>query len=170
MLVELYAGNYDIKDGLVNGANGILKAYANTNKTNIMWIQCNDINIGQNQSTKLGHLYNKNISKHWVPIQRIANPTSIQKNPSKLTIRKQFLVHLARAWTIHRSQGLTLDKLVFDPSKFNNHKLLYTTPSHVWDIQSLYLLSPLTKYNFKVQNKITNEMHWLQTTTNWKSH
>lgn len=30
MLVEIYAGNYDSQDGLVNGADGILKAYTKT--------------------------------------------------------------------------------------------------------------------------------------------
>jgi hypothetical protein len=32
MLVEIYACNYDSQDGLVNGADGILKAYTKTKK------------------------------------------------------------------------------------------------------------------------------------------
>ena len=30
MLVEIYVGNYDSQDGIVNGADGIMKAYTKT--------------------------------------------------------------------------------------------------------------------------------------------
>ena len=33
MLVEIYACNYDSQDGLVNGADGILKGYTKTKKS-----------------------------------------------------------------------------------------------------------------------------------------
>ena len=36
MLIKLYVGNYDINDGLVNGVDGILKAYTSTNKIDII--------------------------------------------------------------------------------------------------------------------------------------
>ena len=32
MLVELYASNYNIEDGLVNGVDGIFKVYTRKNK------------------------------------------------------------------------------------------------------------------------------------------
>ena len=32
MLVELYAGNYNIEDGLVNGADGAFKSYSKDKK------------------------------------------------------------------------------------------------------------------------------------------
>lgn len=77
MLVKLYAGNYDINDGLVNDdindglvndADRILKEYTSLNQTYIIWIQFNDINIGQSQSTKLAHLFTIFFSKKWLPI------------------------------------------------------------------------------------------------------
>jgi hypothetical protein len=35
MLVEIYACNYDSQDGLVNGADGIIKAYTKTDKVDV---------------------------------------------------------------------------------------------------------------------------------------
>jgi len=36
MLVEMYAYNYDAPDGLVNGADGIVKSYTHTNNVNAL--------------------------------------------------------------------------------------------------------------------------------------
>jgi hypothetical protein len=43
MLVEMYACNYDSQDGLVNGADGILKAYTKTKKVDVLWIKFHDL-------------------------------------------------------------------------------------------------------------------------------
>ena len=42
MLTEIYARNYDSEDGLVNGADGIMKAYTKTKKNDVIWIKLND--------------------------------------------------------------------------------------------------------------------------------
>ena len=42
MLVELYAGNYNTQDGLVNGAEGIFKRYTIcNNEYDMVWITTN---------------------------------------------------------------------------------------------------------------------------------
>jgi hypothetical protein len=46
MLVEIYACNYDSQDGLVNGADGIIKTYTKTNKVDVIWIKFYDPHIG----------------------------------------------------------------------------------------------------------------------------
>ena len=39
MVVELYAGNYNIEDGLVNGADGAFKSYSKDKKqVNVVWV------------------------------------------------------------------------------------------------------------------------------------
>jgi len=43
----------------------------------------------------------------------------------------QYPIQLAATCTSHRSQGLTLEFLAFDPSGIHHHKLTYTTLSHV---------------------------------------
>jgi hypothetical protein len=42
-----------------------------------------------------------------------------------------WLITHALARTNHYSQGLTLDKLVFDPTNIKKHGLTYTTSSHI---------------------------------------
>lgn len=50
MLVELCAGNYNIEDGLVNGANGVFKKYTRkTEDIDIIWIEFIDTTIGKEQ-------------------------------------------------------------------------------------------------------------------------
>ena len=116
MLVELYAGNYNIEDGLVNGVDGIFKAYTRKNKdVDVMWIEFTDTIIGQAQRKKHFQLYDKSIQSSWTPILRIAKPNATSTNKYQTTIRKQFPIQLACARTIHRTQGLTLSGLAFDP-------------------------------------------------------
>ena len=57
ILVELYAGNYNTKDGLVNGLDGIFKAYTKYNDFDIVWIRFNDNTIRQQQCKKLIQCY-----------------------------------------------------------------------------------------------------------------
>ena len=111
---------------------------------------------------KLASLYSCHISEDWIPILRIARPISIIEKTRHLKIRKQFPIQLACARTIHRSQGLTLDNVAFDPSGIRKHGLGYIALSRVRNIQSLYLLNALTKDNFRVKLKIASEMERLQ--------
>lgn len=117
MLVELYAGNYNTSDGLVNGAEGIFKSYSsNNNGPDIVWIEFSDTEIGKQQRNKFKQLYDINISPNWTPILRIAKSLAMSHNKLQITIRKQFPIQLSCARTIHRTQGLTLDQLAFDPT------------------------------------------------------
>jgi ATP-dependent DNA helicase PIF1 len=158
MLVEIYAYNYDSQDGLVNGADGILKGYTKTKKVDVLWIKFHEPHIGKRQASKLSYLYNSNTGSDWTPILRISKPVSTSTKTGQLKIQKQFSIKLACARTVHRSQGLTLDKVVFQPAGIRIHGLVYTTLSRVRSIESLYLLSPLTKDNFKVKHKVDIEM------------
>jgi hypothetical protein len=131
MLVEIYACNYDSQDGLVNGADGILKAYTKTKKVDVLWIKFHDPHIGHRQENKLAYLYNSNTVHDWTPILRISKPVSTSAKTGQLKIRKQFPIKLACARTVHRSQGITLDSVAFDPAGIRIHGLVYTTLSHV---------------------------------------
>jgi len=67
MLVEMYACNYDAPDGLVNGADGIVKSYTHIDQVDVLWIKFHDPNIGHRQSRKLAHLYTLDIAHNWMP-------------------------------------------------------------------------------------------------------
>ena len=84
-----------------------------------------------------------------------------------MKIQKQFLIKLACVRTVQRLQGLTLDSVAFDPAGIQIHGLVYTTLSRVRSIDSLYLLSALTKDNFKFKHKVDIEMQRLRTTAKW---
>lgn len=77
-------------------------------------------------------------------------------------------MQLACARTIHRTQGLTLEKMAFDPSGISQHGLIYTTLSRVRNINALYILQRLTTKNFNVNKKISDEMTRLETFASWK--
>ena len=77
-------------------------------------------------------------------------------------------MQLACAITIHRTQGLTLEKMAFDPSGISQHGLIYTTLSRVRNINALYILQRLTTKNFNVNKKISDEMTRLETFASWK--
>jgi hypothetical protein len=98
---------------------------------------------------------------------RISKPVLTSTKTSRLEIRKQFPIKLACECTVHRSQGLTLDSVAFDPAGILIHGLVYASLSRVRSIDSLYLLIPLTKDNFKVKHKVDIEMQHLKTTTKW---
>jgi hypothetical protein len=68
MLVEIYACNYNSQDGLVNGADGMVKAYTKTYKVDVLWINFYDPHIGHHQAMRLASLYSIDIAFDWIPI------------------------------------------------------------------------------------------------------
>ena len=58
-------------------------------------------------------LFTSEIKSSWTPIKRITLQRTTENNSS--VMRTQFPIKLAYACTIHRAQGLTMEKLAFDP-------------------------------------------------------
>jgi hypothetical protein len=61
------------------------------------------------------------------------------------------------ARTIHCAQGLTLDRLTFDPTNVTKHGLTYTPLFHILSKEHLYLFSPLTNKTFQVDTLVQEE-------------
>lgn len=116
ILVEIYAGNYNTQDGLVNGYDGIFKIYTKHNDIDIIWIHFNDPTIGIQQCKKLAPYYNPTIQTNWTPIPCITKAIQKLNRQPHTTIRKQFPIKVSCACTIHRSQRLTMDAMAFDPT------------------------------------------------------
>lgn len=136
-----------------------------TEQQDIVWIQFNDPTIAKFRRQRMQSLYKSCILPSWTPIMRIARRV---KTGTKIVTQTQFPFQLACAQTIHRAQGLTMGALAFDPSKVYQHGLVYTALSRVRNIESLYLMHQLQHSNFKVCQKVDNEMQRLRTSAQWK--
>jgi hypothetical protein len=69
ILVELYVGNYNIEDMLVNCVDGAFKGYSKgKNEVDVIWIDFVDPIVGKSQRDKFHDFYDKNISPIWTPI------------------------------------------------------------------------------------------------------
>ena len=69
------------------------------------------------------HLFTSDIKSSSTPIKRITLQTTTENNSD--VMRTQFPIQLACACTIHRAQGLTMEKLAFDPKAVKKHGLVY---------------------------------------------
>jgi hypothetical protein len=164
MLIELCAGNYAVSDGLVNGADGLFKASTTYLDKSIMWILFSNIKAGTFTREKSSHLYTNEIENDWTPIEPLVKEIRVGKVQSHLITRIQFPVQLVAARTIHRSQGLSLDELAFDPTNVKMHGLTNTALSRIRTKEKLYLLAPLEDQFFCVDKCVQQEMVRLTTT------
>ncbi len=129
MLVELCVGNYATHYGLVNGADGIFQRSTKVfNSQEVIWILFNNPKCGQFTRIKNVHLYEH---ATWRPIEPIYKDIQIGSNSSHIIARTQFPIQLVATYTVHQTQGLTLDYLAFDPTNVYKHGLTYTTSFHV---------------------------------------
>jgi hypothetical protein len=80
----------------------------------------------------------------------------------------QFSIQLVAARTVHRSQGLSLDEMAFDPSGINEHGLTYYALSQIRTKEKLYLLHPLANSHFQIDKSISIEMERLTSSAKWK--
>jgi hypothetical protein len=167
MLVELCVGNYATYNGLVNGADGILQASITYCEKTIIWIMFKNFKIGTLKREKYSHYYDNDIELKWTPIEPIIKNIKIGKFQSFILTNIQFSIQLATLITIHHSQGLSLDELVFDPTNIKKHELTYITIFHIRTKEKLFLLTPLQHGDFYVDPKIHVEMNILKKIATW---
>lgn len=167
MTVELCAGNHNVQDGLVNGADGIFMATTIVENTKIVWIQFSIPETGSKTRYESFRLYTDNIHRSWTPIKPITKEFQIGKNNFNIITRKQFPIQPASARTIHRSQGLTMAALAFEPKNIRTHGLAYTALSRIKNPENLYLLSPITHAHIRVDNTVLDESNRIQNTQNY---
>ena len=86
--MEIIAGNYNTQDGLVNGLDGIFRAYTKEENVDIVCIEFHDPKIGMQQKNRLAQYYNEFTERKWVPILQIARPFPKFFLTRKITIRK----------------------------------------------------------------------------------
>ncbi len=131
MLVELCVGNYATSNGFVNGANGIFKASTTYCEKTIIWIMFENCNFGMLTKEKYNRYYDNNIKSKWTPIEPIIKNIKVGKSQSFIIRRNLIPIQLATTRTIHPSQGLSLDDLIFYLNNVKKHGLIYIVLSHI---------------------------------------
>ncbi len=81
----------------------------------------------------------------WENIHYKVDPVTREIEEEKLGSFKQYPLRLAWAITIHKSQGLTFEKLIVDAQKAFTNGQVYVALSRVTSLQGLVLTSPIGK-------------------------
>jgi hypothetical protein len=165
--------NIDPKDGLVNGAAGILKKIdfrlLNTKRPSVLWVAFENTKIGQNLRHKHSHLYTSEIDHAWTPVMETTVQFQVGSWKHNQVLRRQFPLRPAAAKSIHRSQGETLEKFVIDLSCYKKIAALhYVGLSRATNINSLSIVN-LQENKIHVDKQVHAEMERLRSsaTISW---
>ncbi|XP_053178284.1 uncharacterized protein LOC128361756 [Scomber japonicus] len=127
--------NIDTSDGLVNGVCGtvcLVKSDENTKLPKTIYVNFDDERIGSKLRAKFP-----------CTVPGLQNATPIGREEDKVTnrggVRRQFPLRLAWACTIHKVQGLTLDKAVVSFKKIFSAGQAYVALSRVTSIENLII-------------------------------
>jgi hypothetical protein len=123
--------------------------------------------IGTLTRKKYNHYYNNNIESKWTPIEPIIKDIRVGKSQSFIITKIQFPIQLTTSKITYRSQGLSLNELVFDPTNVKKHGLTYITLSHIRTKEKLILLALFQHEIFYVDPKVHVEMNRLKTIATW---
>ena len=157
--------NVNTEDGLANGASCVIKYIdyrkANNSRPSIIWVQFDDPQIGVQRRKQYRRFYNEHIAESWTPVFDIER-TFVYGHVSKnATIQRiQLPLQPAAGRSVHRAQGITLDKEVIDLTQNKTRKvphLHYVALSRVRSMQNLYILN-FNEDAFKVDQQVETEM------------
>ena len=155
--------NVDTSDGLVNGVMGEVKAVLKNDKNVVhtVLVKFDDIKVGK--LAKRSSKYKQNFPG-CVPVQRHKGQYQKLNKKGAQINRTQFPLTLAWAVTIHKCQGLTLEKVVVDmkgAKRFNNGQA-YVAFSRVKSIHGLFILN-FDESGIKTHSAVREAMKKLQT-------
>jgi hypothetical protein len=150
MLVELCVSNYAIHDGLFNRANGVFQYVSKLHDNeSLIWTIFNNPKASFTTRIRNQQLYTTNIPKHWTPIQPISKEIQVGAYSNHVITHTHYPIQLAATHTIHRSQGLILNYLTFDPNGVHHHGLAYTILYCVRKKEKIFSFTP---FIFKLIN------------------
>ena len=159
--------NIDLKDKLVNGKIGTLQYIewktidednnSRRSEINRLWLSFTNKSIGR----ELRRKFARHIASHpdlqtdWVPIK--LRKVQCQLNSKLITCkRKQFPVVESCAMTVHKAQGDTYQKVVYEYSKSHERTLVYIALSRATNIEGLFLINRKHDYKFYHKNDHPN--------------
>ena len=161
--------NISISDCLINGQMGtIFKISVDNNiqKPSILYIKFDDSNAGNEliKTCNMPFARENNV----VPITPVLAKIKIRPGkPSSPEIQRlQFPVSLAWACTVHKVQGLTLEKVVISTDLFKqrqfNHGQIYVALSRVVSFNGLYILGKIENKHVQTSPKALKEYERLR--------
>ena len=168
----MLTNNVDISDRLINGQLGIVaRILVNevTQKPTIVYIKFDDEDAGNLVIDKSADIFAT--ENRVVPIKPIL--AQIKLNPGKRSSpeiqRLQFPLALAWACTVHKVQGLTLNKIVIRFELFKqrsfNYGQIYVALSRATSHQGLYVLGKLEHKHIKADPRVIEEYERLRNTS-----
>ena len=163
--------NIDIADRLINGQmSTIVKIDVNKNTKNqsVIYIKFDDSSAGKALIDKSNNTFAK--QNRLVPIEPILVRFKIRPSkPSSLEIqRMQFPITLAWACTVHKVQGLTLDKIVISfelvKQRFFNYGQVYVAISRSTTLQGIHILGQIKHRHVRTNPRVHEEDRRLRST------
>ena len=165
----MLTNNVDISDRLINGQLGtVARILVNevTQKPNIVYVKFDDEEAGNLVIDKSADSFA--IENKVVPIKPVL--AQIKLNPGKRSSpeiqRLQFPLALAWACTVHKVQGLTLNKIVISFELFKqrsfNYGQTYVALSRATSLQGLYVLGKLEHKHIKADPRVIEEYERLR--------
>lgn len=145
--------NISVADGLVNGTQGVLVGFSDErNFPASLMLRFHDSAIGRPQKVKSGEY------KDAVPIFPDEIDVSVGKNHAISVKMKQFPITLCFACTIHKVQGLSLDKIVVSFEGNYRAGQAYVALSRAKTLEGLYMLGSFDAKKIKASDRVQQEM------------
>ncbi|KXJ13769.1 ATP-dependent DNA helicase PIF1 [Exaiptasia diaphana] len=167
----MLTSNINIADRLINGQIGtLIKIHLNQSrqKPTIIYIRFDDNKAGKNVMSKSTNQFVKD--NNVVPIEQVLAKIKIRPGkPSSPEIeRVQFPITLAYAVTIHKIQGMTLDKVVVSFELFRqksfNYGQVYVALSRSRSLNGLYTLGQIQDKHVRADPRVHKEYQRLRET------
>ena len=171
------SNNIDVSDGLTNGVFGTVSHIITTahqakngemvEEVRVVLVRFDSERVGREARAK--SIY-KQIDRQAVPISKTEVTFSTRKNGSEINrkrinvIRKQFPLILAWAVTIHKVQGMTMDRIVVDMSQSKGRfqrGQAYVAFSRVRTYEGLNIIG-YNRHQIQTCGRVKNEMERLR--------
>ena len=166
-MIVVHTANVDVKDGLTNGATGMVKhidfRMEETNRPSIIWVLFDDPRVGRTTREKYRKLYNSNIHSEWTPVFDVQRTFIVNY---KTYQRIQFPLTPASGKSVWKAEGATVDRVVVDLSqdkrKYQIPHIHYVAFSRVKKLEDLYILN-MNEAAMALDEDVNVEMQRLRT-------
>ena len=156
--------NISISDRLINGQIGTvfkIDVNQNTQKSTVLYIKFDDPNAGKDLTNTCRYPFAR--ENKVVPIEPVLAKIKIRpgKASSPEIQRVQFPITLAWACTVHKVQGLTLEKVVISLDLIKqrpfNYGQIYVALSRAISLHGLYTFGQIESKHIKANPKVLEE-------------